>query len=414
MEDYLVAKGKAVLEPISSNKWIEIDVDAIRQNLREIRSRLAGDVKLIAVVKANAYGHGAEETARVLCQQGVDYFAVTFLKEALDLRKAGISANILVFAPLISENEIVQAILNNITVTVSSQSDWRLMENVIANMGKSVTVHLKIDTGLGRFGLGPDEVRDLYMEMNRNPQVYIEGIYTHMAQAGSAKSYTEKQFAAFLEVVRDLEQHGGRKIPLKHCANSAVFLKYPHMRLDAVRIGTLLSGQHPVGDFPEVLNLRDPYKYKCRILSVRTLPKGSFLGYFRTYRLRRTSQIAVLPVGFYDGLAVEVANKPAGLKDLIKLQLKLLLGYLNVGRFNLGVKIHGRSCPVRGKVFMQTALVEIPPGLEVNVGDEVELPIRKTLASGNINRVYLQEGQPGKISSRGSTNYVVENQRYPQ
>jgi alanine racemase len=161
------------------------------------------------------------------------------------------------------------------------------------------------------------------------------------------------------------------------------------MHLDAVRIGTLLSGQHPVGNFPKRLQLQDPYTFKSRIISVRTLPRGSFLGYYRTFKLKSTAQIAVIPVGFHDGLALEVANKPVGFIDMLRKLAKIILGYLNWSRLDLNIKVRGQEYPVRGKVFMQMALLEIPTGVEVRVGDEVEIPVRKTLASISVTRIYL-------------------------
>jgi alanine racemase len=162
------------------------------------------------------------------------------------------------------------------------------------------------------------------------------------------------------------------------------------MYLSAVRVGTLLSGQHPVGNFPIRLQLQDPYKFKSRITSLRTLEKGSYLGYYRTFQLHRTTQIAVLPVGFNDGLALEVGNPPAGWSDMLRKLAKIFLGFVNWPRVNLKVRIQDRNCPIRGKVFMQMALVEIPPGLKVKVGDEVELPVRKTVASASITRIYIK------------------------
>jgi alanine racemase len=196
-----------------------------------------------------------------------------------------------------------------------------------------------------------------------------------------------------------LEQEGF-VIPIRHMANSAIVLRSPDMYLDAVRVGNLLSGQHPVGNFPIHLQLRDPYIYKSRIISIQTLPKASFLGYYRSHQLKQEAQIAVIPVGFNDGLAVEVANQPRGLMDMLKKMAKIVLGYYNVSRFNLKVKIKEKYYPVRGKVFMQMALVEIPLQADIKIGDEVEVPVRKTLASPNINRLYVSDAIMGVDAGR--------------
>lgn len=369
------------------DKWIEIDVSAIKHNLHQVQALVKEGTRLIAVVKANAYGHGAPETARILCEQGVDFLAVSFLAEALQLRDSGISADILVFSPVVTSREAQLALEQSLTLTIASPADLDRLKQAAAGSGKKMKVHLKIDTGLGRFGLNEEEAVQIAKNMTDLPYIYMEGIYTHTADPASP-SYTAQQFRRFQQVVHRLEVNGV-EIPIKHAANSAAFLKHAEMHLDAVRIGTLLSGQHPAGLFPERLQLRDPYKYKSRIISVKALPPGSYLGYARTFRLSRTAQIAVIPVGFNDGLGVEVGNPPAGVIDLSKKLAKVVLNYLQWQRFNLQVKIKGREYPIRGKIFMQMALIEVPTGIQLEVGDEIEVPVRKTLASASVPRIYI-------------------------
>lgn len=394
------------MEHISDDKWVEIDVSAIKDNLQKVRDYLDDEVRLIAVIKANAYGHGIAEVARILYQNGVDFFAVSYLKEALEIREAGIRASIMLFSPLIDEKQVRLAIENNITLVITSLYDCNLVDKVSSQLKSRVTVHLKVDTGLGRFGIDEDELLDICNNLKNNPYIYMEGIFTHMAEAGNEK-YTVKQFNRFLEIIKMLEDHD-IKIPVKHCANSTVFLKYKNMHLNAVRIGTLLSGQFPVGTIPKPFNLSDPFTFKTKIIAVRTLKKGSFLGYFRTYRLKQDAKVAVIPVGFNDGLALEVANPPTNFIDLMKIMLRTLLRYFNFPRFNTYVKIKNNFYPIRGKVFMQMSLIEIPVDSYINVGDVVEVPMRKTIISKDIKRYYIKEGVPGKISQGSKTVYITE------
>ncbi len=370
------------------DKWIEIDVDAVKNNLHEVKSLLDENMTLIAVIKANAYGQDEVGIAQILFENGVDFFAVSFFHEALQLRKAGINADILVFAPVINEKEAQDSIINHLTLTVASETDRKLLEKVGAYLNAQVKVHLKVDTGLGRFGVNQEEAVVESRKIMEHEHLSLEGIYSHIADPSSLE-YTEQQYQKFIKVLNRLELEG-MAVPLKHLANSAVFLRSPKMYFNAVRIGTLLSGQHPVGRFPRHLQLQDPYKFKSRIISIRPMKKGSFLGYYRTFRLKRDAQIAVIPVGFNDGLAVEVANRPVGIIDLSKKIIKLILSYLNINRFNINIIIKGRGYPVRGKVFMQMAILEIPLDMELNLGDEVEVPVRKTLASQNIDRIFIQ------------------------
>jgi alanine racemase len=371
------------------DKWIEINIDAIENNLRQVQGLLGEQTRLIAVVKANAYGHGAVETARILCQNGVDFLGVGFCHEGIELREAGINADILVFTPVISEADAAEAVNHNLTLTLGSCSDLALVERVCAQLALPVRVHLKLETGLGRFGLNKDEAALVCQRITRGNNVLLEGIYTHMADPPSHE-YTEEQFRRFMQTVSQLERDGS-SIPIKHIANSALVLSSPEKHLDAVRVGTLISGQHPYGNFTTRLSLQDPYRFKSRIISLKTLPKGSSLGYYRTFKLKKKAQIGVIPVGLNDGLGLTAANPPMGFIDLLKKAAKIILGYFNIPRFNHYVYMNGEKYPIRGKIFMQMALVEIPLEADVKIGDEVEVPVRKTLASTAVARLYVRD-----------------------
>ncbi len=385
------------MRKIPTDRWLEIDVDAITHNLEQVKARLPDKVRLIAVVKAEAYGHGAVTTARILYQNGVDFFAVSFLDEALALRRAGIRARIMLLTPLVTKEQVIKALQKRITLTITSLYDCHLLDTISRGINVKATVHLKVDTGLGRFGLNREELIEVCQILKTNPCIYIEGIYTHMAEAASSNPvYTRKQFSHFLSMINELKE-AGFIVPICHCANSAIFLKYPEMHLNAVRIGTLISGELPAGKFDNRLDLIDPYKYKSRVISLRTLDKGSFLGYNRTARLSQQAQVAVIPVGYIHGLALQVANRPAGRLDFLKVLVKHILAYSNLSRFTLNVKINGCKYPIRGKVFMQMTLVEIPLHSPVKVGDEVEVPMRKTLAIKSLNRVYTKSAKPSTI-----------------
>lgn len=366
-------------------QWVEVDVEAIVQNLREVRTLIKDGVRLIAVVKANAYGHGAAGTASILESQGVDFFAVTYLEEALKLRKRGIKSEIMILSPVIGEEEVRLAAAQGITLTLASFHDASLLDGVSKEYGLNLKVHLKIETGLGRFGLECRQALEICHNLSQNPLIKMDGIYTHMAKALSHQS-CQRQFSLFQAAIEELQAHGYH-FSWQHCASSAVLALYPHMQMNAVRIGTLLSGHYPVG-VSGALNLMDPFKYKCRIISIKKVRKGSTLGYYGTYRLMRDAQIAVIPVGFINGLALEVGNPPSGWLDLIKILLKNILAFLGWNRFIRSVVINGKSYPLRGKVFMQMALVEVPQEDPLALEDEVEVPLRKTLAGEPIPRYY--------------------------
>lgn len=370
------------------DKWVEIDNRAIINNLLGVRSLLSAPTRLIAVLKANAYGHGLVETARLLALYEVDYFAVTSIDEARQLRQGGITGSILLLSPLPDQLALEKAMADNITIMVASLIDAELANQASNSLQKPLSVHLKIETGLNRFGLSLAEARQVCSSLCDNPFIYIEGIYTHMADAGAKNGdFTLKQYERFMEVVQNLEE-SGYAIPIKHCANSAVTLRFPQMHLDAVRIGTLLSGQYPVGNLPKPIKLSDPFQFKARIISLRECPTGSYLGYSRAFRLKRPARIAVVSAGYIDGVAAEVANPAEGLLDALKKAIKILLALLHVKRFISHFRVQGYSCQVVGKVFMQLSLIQIPDHLAVTVGDEVVVPVKKTLVASSIARIH--------------------------
>lgn len=372
-------------------KWVEIDDEAILVNLASVRSLLAEHTRLIAVVKANAYGHGLVPTARLLEGNGVGHFAVTFLSEAIELRQAGINGTILLLSPLVDEKSVREAVRAGVTVMISALGDAALADRISHAEQERLKVHLKIETGLNRFGLSTAEAVQVCRSLSQNPFIYIEGIYTHMAHAGARNpAYTLKQFQSFMQTVQELHREGF-EIPIRHCANSAVTLRFPQMRLDAVRVGTLLSGQYPVGEMPRPVALQDPFQLKARVISIKQRPAGSSIGYFRSYRLKRAARIAVVSAGFSDGVAVDVANPPAGWLDAVKRAIKVFLVWLRISRFTAQVYIKGQPCMVAGKVFMQFTLVELPDDLEVAVGCEAWLPSKKTLVSPAVMRVHRRE-----------------------
>ncbi len=380
-----------MLTASTMGKWVEIDYQAITNNLHKILGLLSPSSRLIAVVKANAYGHGLVETARVLERQGVDFFAVTFLHEAQQLREAGLRGHILLLSPLPDESDLIRAIQEDISIMVASLFDALLADRVSRDIKKPLTVHLKIETGLNRFGLSSSEALQVCGSLYSNPFIYIEGIYTHMAEAGAKDpDFTLKQFGLFMRIVQEL-QEAGHIFPMRHCANSAVAVRFPHMHLEAVRIGTLLFGEYPAGYLPKPVALVDPFRFKARIIAVKERPKGSYLGYQRTFRLQRAACIAVLPVGFVDGMAAEVANPAEGPIDALKRALKIFLALLHISRFTIRVFVQDSPCPVVGKVFMQLTLLQIPEHLSVKVGQEVTIPVRKTLVPALIARHQRRE-----------------------
>ena len=381
------------------DKWVEIDISAVAHNLEQVRERLQADVRLIAVLKADAYGHGAVGTAVLMERHGVDFFAVSHLAEALELREAGIKGEILLFLPLHQLEHIRCAAAAGLVLSIGSRQDWEALQLATYDDDPGLRLHLQVDTGLGRFGFLNHDELILVANSIKESRHRLSGMYTHMADAAGNPGYTRQQFERFQNTSQAVAA-AGVKIPLHHCANSAVLLNYPEMQLDAVRIGTLLSGQLPVGIADTSLSLIDPFRFKSRIIALRRLASGSYLGYYRTYRLKRDAYLAVIPVGYRDGLLLEVANRPGSWLDLLKTMVRPLLQRWGWGRFQPAILWRGQHFPLRGKIFMQMALIEFPLSSEVSIGDVVEVPVRKVLVSPELPRIY--------VTAAGSRTTVAE------
>ena len=360
--------------------WITVSRNALRHNFAALQSLLAATVsppQIIAVVKANGFGHGAGETARILEEAGADFFAVTTPQEAMELRDAGTMARILVFLPPLPE-QLVALIDADCDLTVCEESGLKSMAEAARRKGKTVNVHLKVDTGMGRLGVLPAEALTLAQRLSGESSLHFAGIYTHFARAlEKDESATRKQFRVFQTVLSQLAE-AGIQPGLRHCANSAALVRFPEMRLDAVRPGTILYGQYPSAAVPRMLDLQETWRMSARVVSVRQVPAGSAIGYGGDFVTRRPSTLAVLPIGYADGFSVAPASATRGwrgLKALLRPQV-------------LTVTIQGKKAPVVGRIAMQICTVDVTDIPNIRVGDVATIPARRIMASSRLPRIY--------------------------
>lgn len=376
------------------SRWVEVNKDAIRHNYREIKSRLASQVKLLGVVKADAYGHGALEVGRVLEDLGIDMLGVTSVEEGAALRRSGVQAPILVFGPFL-EGEAPSIVREGLTATVASFDAIGWLGQALKGTEKNVKVHLKVETGMGRTGFWPREAAAAAAHVRDIPGLILEGVYTHLATAmWGNKAYAEKQYSLLLEAMDNLDKAGFAGL-ISHIANSAAILNLPHMHLDMVRAGTILYGQYPVPALEGTLNLKDPWVFKARVVHISVLPPRHTIGYGRTFRTRRKTRVAILPVGFVDGVQVEPVFKPAGLLDLAKGIAKLILNFLGHPRAAQPVVFSSGKGRILGKVGMQLTMVDITGLTGIEVGATALVPARRTAVSSGIPRVYTEDLQVG-------------------
>ena len=330
--------------------WVEIDLDAIAHNVREIKRVTGNKVEMMGVVKADAYGHGVSEVVRTLLDNGVTQLAVSMLDEAIQIRKMGIGVPVLVlsYTDPVRAEEIV---FYHVTQTVFSLDLARALSAAAVKLGKTAKIHVKVNTGMTRVGFMPgySAVKNI-MEIGKLPGVIVEGIFTHFASADeSERDYTEMQFRKFMSVCSELARVGIH-IPIKHVCNSAGIIQYPQMYLDMVRPGIILYGLYPSREVDRnIIRLKPAMTLKANVILVKDVEKDTCISYGRTFRTSRPSRIATLPIGYADGYPRLLSNK---------------------GR----VLINGESAPIVGRICMDQCMVDVTDlKHEVRVGDEAAL-----------------------------------------
>lgn len=316
-----------------SRTWAEVDLGAIRHNVVTLKRR-APNSGLMAVVKADAYGHGAVPVSRAVLEAGADSLAVVTAEEGAELREAGIEAPILVFTDLLPEG-LALAERTRLTVTAHSLESAR---RILAHSG--MEAHLKVNTGMNRWGVGPEEVGEIRKILAQR----LTGVYTHFASADSDEEATRRQIEAF-EAVLSAHDFGGA---IAHAANSAATLWHPSSHYGCVRSGVALYGMHPRGDGgdPADEGLRPALALKSYVADVRTVAPSEGVSYGLKWRAERTTRVATVPVGYAEGYRRALSN----------------------GSFSL---IGGERCPLLGRVTMDASVFGVNG--EVRVGDEVVL-----------------------------------------
>lgn len=361
------------------SRWIEVNADAICHNLAEIKQLVGADIKVMAVVKANAYGHGSVGVAKALAYGGADALAVTTIEEGRELREAGIGLSILVFAPLLPD-QCADMEKWQLTPSIDTEASLFAWHEIAGG-----DFHLKVDTGMHRVGAMPDVAMALARKSKELPGVNLAGVYSHLATAQQQDvSASKKQIAVFQKLLADLKAEG-IDYGLAHLANSAGLIKFPEARFDMVRAGTVLYGQYPA-ETPHVLDLQDPWQAKGRLVEVKTVPAGGAIGYGGDYRCKKEERVGVIPYGYADGFNVMANTRPATIQSTFRDILKALAKA--AGRYGaVYVQVNGKSTPVIGRIGMQLTSISLV-GIAAKPGDEVAVPLRRTTANLAIPRVF--------------------------
>lgn len=365
--------------------YVEINLDNIQKNIREMNKKLPADVKMLAVIKANGYGHGSIPIAKCLeSMQCVAGYAVATAEEAISLRDNGISKLILILG-YVFPDYYTKLIEQDIRIAVFRKDSILQLVEASRKVGKTAKVHVKVDTGMGRIGISPDEEGIKFVkELMRHKEIEVEGIFTHFAKADEKdKTDTQKQIDLFLKFNEMIEKLGWT-IPLKHCANSAAILEVPTSIMSVVRAGIAMYGLYPSEEINrDNIVLEPALSWYSRIVYVKTIRKGQSVSYGGLYTASKDVRIATIPVGYGDGY-------PRSLSQV---------GY---------VLIHGKKAPIVGRVCMDQFMVDISDIPDAREDDEVVL-------LGRMEEESISAECLGELSGRFNYELVCDiNARVPR
>jgi len=330
-----------------SPTYATVDLSALTHNLTQLSRLLSPGCEIMAVVKANAYGHGAVEVSRALLTQGIGRVAVVSIDEGIALRAAGIAIPIVILGPLF-QKQIGDLIAHRLTPVISDRSLLPALTQVTASLATPYPVHLKVETGMGRLGLATEELLALIDSGQMPSSLRIEGLLTHFADSdGPTASQTEHQLTIFQNTVSSIAARGV-SIPLIHAANSAAAVRYPQSHYSLIRPGIMLYGYHTLPASILAPNLNPVLSLQSSIAQIRAVPTGGTISYNATFVAKRPTRVAVLPIGYADGFNRRLSNRGE-------------------------VLVHGRRAKIIGTVCMDMVMIDVTDIPEATVGDDVIL-----------------------------------------
>ena len=333
--------------------WAEVSLDNLEHNYHAIKNHIPEGCRFLGVMKADAYGHGAVPLSHALCELGAEYLAVSNLEEAIQLRRGGVRAPMLIlgYTPASFADTMV---FMDITQEVHSLEYAKELDTALAGTNYILNVHLKLDTGMTRIGFfAYDHERTLpeLLEVCGLPHLHVEGVFTHFCVADSKapedEAFTRTQYARFTAMLDALAAHGIRP-ELRHCASSGATILYPELVLDMVRPGIATYGHAPSEDAEGILDLRPLMTVRTTVAQLREIPAGTSISYGRTYTAERDMRVAVLPIGYADGLLRGLSGK-------------------------VSFRIRGRMARSVGRICMDMCMVDVSEIPEIRVGDEAAL-----------------------------------------
>ena len=355
-------------------KAVVINKEDLRYNIEKIKEyaekNLPDDnekkVKIIAVIKANGYGLGIVEYSKFLIDNGIDYLAVATIEEALKIRQAGITekeAKVLMLSSTAIKEDIEKLVENNIVLTIGSKESAEEVEKVGQELNKTIHVHLKIDTGFGRYGFIYTDREEIVKTIKPLKNMKIEGTFTHFSNSYYDDNYTKTQFNRFIDCIETLKMNDV-ETGMLHVCNTSAFIKFPNMHLNAVRIGSAFTGRI---SFTNSMGLRKIGYLKSNVAEIKELPKNFNIGYSNSYKTKRATKVAIIPCGYMDGVNINTGRDMFRGIDKIRYIVRDLKDALK--KQQLFVTINGKKCPILGRVGTYHVTVDIT-GKNVKINDE--------------------------------------------
>lgn len=376
---------------------VAVNLDALTHNTKQVLGHLHPQSRLLAVVKANAYGHGLVASARAFLDAGAAWLGVSTLAEGVALREAGIDAPTLVFLPPLIE-EVADLVRHRLTGTIVSVRQVREVAKTAESLGQSAYCHVYIDGGLSRLG-SDDSLPDIMEASRVFPALHLLGLYTHFGPPGSGRLLEDVDLLregasvkAFAGLARDAMAQLGEARPMVHAAASTLFLENRENHLDMVRVGTLLYGQYPDHVKSRTLQLRDDtFSLKSRIVALQTVDKDSRVGYGGEFICRRDTRVATVPVGLAHGLGMAPQSVQGRWQSVAKAWV--MKREARRGRSSRApmAALDGAQVPVIGRISMDQCCLDVTDIEGLEVGAEVTLPVRRLAVDSAVPRVYLRD-----------------------
>lgn len=339
-------------------------------------------LKIIAVVKANGYGMGLVQYTKFLIDNGIDFFAVATIEEALELRKSGINNDILMLSSTAIKEEVETLVENNIIITIGSKESAKIADELGKSLNKKIRAHLKIDTGFGRYGFIYNDKNKMIEILKTLNNVKIEGTFTHFSISFYKKdNYTKLQFERFMDCIEILKKNN-IETGMLHVCNSSAFIKFPFMHLDAVRVGSALVGRISI---PNVLGLKPIGRLKANVSEIKTLPKGFNVGYSNIYKTKNETKVAIIPVGYMNGIKMQKERDMFRPIDKLRYIVRDIKDALKDN--NIYANINGQKCRVIGRIGTYHMTVDIT-GKKIDINDEVIFNVNPQFVDSSIRREF--------------------------